>query len=362
MRTTLLLIGAVVAASLTRLTAGTVSLLPAEVTALRALIATNPAAAKESDAEHRWADKALAATPNPIQTVLTEGHLDNDPKKVRTVASLADMGKMEALGWTWAATGEARYAQKAREFILAWAQVNRPNGDAIDETQFESLITVYDLLRDTDTFSAADRQAVDAWLREKATVLWKDRRGLDANWYSHRLKIVGLIGWTIHDQTLIDEAVKGYHHQINANLKADGASTDFYRRDALHYHIYDIEPLLTLARTAERNDVHLFAERGTNGATLQSGVDFVIPFANGTKTHVEFVNSTVSFDRKRAANGQGEYAPHPWKAHSAIRMFSLAAWFRPEYGTMVAELSGRPGDAFVNWQMVLNAVSRPAGR
>ncbi len=66
--------------------------------------------------------------------------------------------------------------------------------------------------------------------------------------------------------------------------------------------------------------------------------------------------SKVSFDLKRAKNGQGEYSPHPWKPRESIRMFSDAAWFRPEYGVLAAKLAGQPGETFFNWQMVLNAV------
>lgn len=340
------------------LRAGTVSLEPDEILQLRALVTMNSAAAKQFSAIQHSATAALAATPNPIEKVVTEGHLDEDPLKTRTEASLADMGKIESLLWAWAVTGDARYSGKAREFILAWAKVNRPDGDAINETQFEPLIVAYDLLR--GTFSETERRTVDDWLREKANVLWKDKRGLTENWFSHRLKIVGLTGWTIGDETLIAEAVSGFHRQINDNFKPDGASTDFYKRDALHYHLYDVEPLLTLARAAERNGEKFFDYKATNGATLEGGVDFVVPFANGTKTHMEFVNSTVPFDRKRAQNGQGEYAPHNWKPRGAVTVFSQAAWFRPEYGAIAAGLAGQPGETFFNWQMVINAVSRHA--
>jgi hypothetical protein len=336
--------------------AGTVSLEPDEIAQLRSLIATNPAAARQFSPIRRTALAALADTPDPIVKVVTEGHLDKDPLKIRTMASLADMGKIKSLAWSWAVTGDVRYAGKAREFILAWARVNQPDGDAINETQFEPLIVAYDLLR--GTFSETERRTIDDWLRRKANVLWDDHRGLTENWYSHRLKIVGLIGWTMGDQALIAETVSGFHRQINRNFKPDGASTDFYLRDALHYHLYDVEPLLVLSRAAERNGEDFFDFAATNGATLHSGVDFVVPFATGEKTHVEFVHSKVKFDLKRAQNGQGEYQPHAWRPADAIGMLSDAAWFRPEYGILAARLDRHPDEPFFNWQMVLNAVTR----
>jgi hypothetical protein len=334
--------------------AGTVSLQPVEIDQLRTLIATNAAAAKQFSEIQKMAAQALNATPNPIEKVTTEGRLDKDPAKIRTFASLVDLDKTAALGWAWAMTNDARYAVKAREFMLAWAKVNRPDGDAINETRFEPLIVAYDLLR--PTFAESDRQTMDDWLRNKANVLWNDHRGLTENWFSHRLKIVGLIGWTIGDPDLIARTVEGFHRQINRNFKPDGASTDFYKRDAFHYHLYDVEPLLTLARAAERNGEQFFDYAGTNGATLGGGVAFVVPYATGEKTHEEFVHSHVPFDLKRAQNGQGEYQPHLWKPREAVAMFSQAAWFRPEYGTLAAKLDGHANEIFFNWQMVLNAV------
>ena len=337
---------------------GTVSLEPGEILELRQLVATNGEAKEHFASVRRLADAALAASPDPIERIVSEGHLDSDPQKVRTGVSLGDMEKIEMLAWAWAVTDDARYASKAREFMLAWAAVNRSDGDAINETRFDPLIVSYDLLR--GTFAEADRRRVDEWLRNKALTLWNSRRGLTENWFSHRLKIVGLTGWTLGDAELIKDAVDGFHRQINRNFKPDGASTDFYLRDALHYHTYDMEPLLTLARTAERNGRDFFEYAAANGATLKSGVDFVIPFATGAKTHMEFVRSKVAFDRKRAQNGQGEYAPHPWKPQAAITMFTEAAWFLPEYGVLAAGLAGHPGERFFNWQMVVNGVSHHA--
>jgi hypothetical protein len=358
MKKLIAILGALSSGILLQVQGGPVSLEPGEIMDLRQLVLTNAAAAKQFSAVSRRADAALGVTPNPIATIVSEGHLDSDPQKVRTLAALGDMEKIEALAWAWAGTGGEPYAAKAREFILAWADVNRSDGDAINETKIEQLIVGYDLLR--DTFSAEDRHRVDGWLNTRAAVLWNSKRGLTENWYSHRLKIVGLIGWTTGDPTLIAEVVRGFHRQINLNFKPDGASTDFYKRDALHYHLYDVEPLLTLARTAERAGQDFFDYAATNGATLHSGVAFVVPFANGTQTHLEFAKSTVPFDGKRARNGEREYAPHPWNPRTSVEMFSAAAWFQPEYGTLAATLAGHPGDDFFNWQMVINRVSQHA--
>lgn len=64
---------------------------------------------------------------------------------------------------------------------------------------------------------------------------------------------MGLIGFVLHDEPLIDRTVAAYKEQIDHNLLPDGSSYDFHERDALHYHIYDITPLLTLAIAARNS-------------------------------------------------------------------------------------------------------------
>lgn len=335
--------------------AGPVSLNSAEILRLQNLVSNDTTAAKLFFQIRTNADAALPAKANPVETVVSEGHLETDPEKIRTTAALADMNKIESIAWAWAATGGARYSDKAHEFILAWARVNHSDGNPINETKFQPLIIAYDLLR--DTFPEAERTTVDQWLQLKAERLWKSTKGRTGNWQSHRLKIVGLIGLTVNDPALWKFASDGYRKQIGMNIAPDGASDDFKKRDALHYHLYSVEPLLTLALAGERHGEKLLAYTATNGASLKKAVDFVIPFAEGAKTHVEFANTTVAFDRQRAASGETEYQPHPWNSNTAIEMFSEAAEFDSSYAKLVAKISGETNRVLLNWRMVINAAS-----
>jgi hypothetical protein len=338
------------------LRAGPVSLESSEVLQLRGLISTNAAAAEQFAILHKTADKALGTKPDPIENVISEGHLQKDPLKIRSRASMADRNKIYALAWAWTVTDDAKYSAKAREYILAWAKVNKADGNAINETQFEPVIVAYDLLR--SGFTKADQQLVDVWLQSKANALWaKYRNGGKGNWVSHGLKITGLVALALGNEPLTKEVLNGFRRQIAADLEADGASTDFHVRDAMHYHLTSIEPLLTLARAGERHGEHLFDYRGQNGASLHNAVDFVVPFADGSKTHMEFVNSKSSFDRERANNGEKEYQPHSWDPKASIEMLGKASWFRPEYGKLAAKLAGKPNQDFINWDMVVNFVS-----
>ncbi len=309
----------------------------------------------------READKALADAPKPIEKIQTEGKLAKDPAKIKTEESLADMHKLEVLGYAYAVDGDAKYAAKAREFILAWAKVNRSAGDPIDDTNLEPLLTAYDLAR--ATFSPAERQTVETYLRGvgQAEIESGQKKHDNAhnNWHSHRLKIVGLIALLLHDKAAIDQTVALYKDQIDHNVHPDGSTYDFYERDALHYHMYDIEPLLTLAIAARNSGVDLYGYQSREGASLAKAVGFLLPFAQGTKTHAEFVNSKVGFDKRRADAGQKEYeAGASFEPRSAVMVLSLAQQFQPSLLEAIQKLLRKASQKYPNWQIVLNEARR----
>lgn len=151
---------------------GRISLSAPQRTVLARLVQTDPDARALFAGLEKTALNALADAPNPIKTIQTEGKLDRDPVKIRTRQSLQDMAKLEALGWT-ASVDEAdgvplsgdAHAIKAKQFILAWASVNQPTGDPIDETNLGRLFVAYDLTR--PAFSPQEQQTVDHWLRRR---------------------------------------------------------------------------------------------------------------------------------------------------------------------------------------------------
>jgi hypothetical protein len=335
--------------------AGKVTLEPREVRALRDLVAQDKRAAARFAEIKRLADDALDDRPNPIRLLVSEGRLPTDPERIRSRQSLEDVRKIDALAWTWAVTDDERYAKKARQIILAWADLNHSDGNPINETGLEPLVEAYDLLR--PAYPAAEREFIDEWLRERALKTWENPRVRRENWQSHRLKMVGLIGATIEDPALWRIADRAFREQIRENFSANGESVDFRRRDALHYHLYAVHPLLVLACVGERRGERLFAYAAPNGASLERAVEFMRPFSTGEKKHVEFAKSEVQFDKSRAAAGDSEYGERVWNPKAAVRTYSEAACVKPAYADMAASIAGTPGNPYVDWRAVVNAAA-----
>ncbi len=320
----------------------------------------------ESDAEakgcfqkiKRQADEALKDEASPIKKIQTEGKLDGDPSKARTRESLGDMRKISSLAWAFAVEGEKSYRDKALEFILSWARENKPTGDPIDETNLDDVFVAYDLLK--KDCPDKDRKTIEDWLRRVADAEVKSfRKGGYNNWNSHRVKIVGMIGWCLRDRRMIGWTVDAYKEQISHNLKPDGSSIDFHDRDALHYHTYDVEPLLAVAICGRLNGTDLYHYKSSSGASLGKGVEFLVPYATGEKTHAEFVHTKAAFDRERAKNGQGDYTPgHLWSPGGAGGVFELNSFFDKEGSLKMLRTIGKKFKSYPSWQTVVIDVQR----
>lgn len=338
-----------------------VSLDKAEIGKLKKLCATEASAKARFTELQKAADAALADTPNPIDTIHTEGRLQGDPKKAASWESFKDMRKMYALALIYRTSGDKKYLSKAVEFLAAWSQKNVPNGDPIDDTNLDPAVEAYDLIKaDID---AENNKLITAWLAQTAQMeINKMKVGRETsynNWHSHRLKEVGEIGFAINNKKYIDFAVDGIKTQIGKNLLPDGSSIDFKLRDALHYHTYDLEPLTKLAIIIKRaTGVDYYNYESPEQTSIKKSTDWLVPFVSGVKTHGEFVNSTVAFDKKRAANGEKGYiAGTLFEPRNGIGALLLAEYFFPDAINLIQKVKGTQ-ENYPDWQLVLNKVKR----
>ena len=285
------------------------------------------------DSVKKVADLALREEPNPIDTIRTEGLLAGNPKKTATQLALRDMNKLYALALVYRVSSDKKYLEHAAGFLLAWARINHGRGDPIDDTNLDRAIEAYDMLKAQLPKTASD--TIQAWLRETAMAelsgryYHPDRPGFYNNWHSHRLKIVGEIAYAIGDTALQGYTIRELKTQLEKNLNPDGSSIDFVSRDALHYHVYDLEPLLKLAIVLSRaTRIDFYNYPSPTGSSIKRSVDWLLPYVNGQKTHAEFVNSTVDFDRKRAQNNESAYkAGTLFEPKNGIPTLVLAMYF-----------------------------------
>lgn len=315
-----------------------VSFTKPEISRLKKLIKTDAEAISKFGKLKKIADESLQDVPLPADTIFSEGILAGNPKKVKTQASLRDIPKTYALAMTYALSGGEAYRDKAIAFLYAWATVNKPQGNPINDTKLDGLIQAYDLIQ--AEFPATEKKTFENWLRALAQ-REQNRKPVTNNWNSHRLKVLGLVAYTIGDTALQHYTTTELEKHIARNLYADGSGYDFIERDALHYHVYTLEPLLKLAIVMKRaggKDYYNYVS--SSGSSIQKSVAFLVPFVAGAQTHPEFVNSKVKFDQARAKNNEPGYQAGKLfsPAHGATTL-SLASYFDPKVLAPVNKLA-----------------------
>jgi hypothetical protein len=334
-----------------------------EVRQLKYLSHTDAHVRRMVDSLQVIADAALEDEPNPIDTLRTEGLLQGDPRKTATREALKDVQKMYALAVTYEVTRQREYLDKASVFLIAWADSNFSRGDPIDDTNLDPAIEAYDLFK--GRLVPGERKRIGRWFSRVADAeihaRYNDSNRATAhnNWNAHRLKIVGEIGFAIGDKGLQQYAIAGIKAHIGRNLLPDGRSEDFISRDALHYHLYDLEPLLKLAIVLKRaTGVNYYTYVSPSGSSLQKSVEWMRPYLDGRQTHGEFVNSTVKFDKRRAQNGEAAYkAGTLFEPRSAVPTLVLAAYFDNKLMALARRLL-RSDERYPTWQAVLDGLTR----
>jgi hypothetical protein len=333
-----------------------------EISNLKQIVIKDSSAKKFYSSIKRTADNALTQTPNPIDTVVSEGHLATDPKKIRTVQSLKDIDKIYSLVIAYVIDGNKGYLQKAGEYISEWAMVNQPQGNPINDTKFEDLLFAYDLVK--NELSKDQKNAINSWLEKMAnaeikTALPKTKKTSYNNWNSHRLKTIGLIAYLLNNDTYKAYINVELPAQVEKNLLPDGSGIDFHERDALHYHVYTLEPLISLSTVLKRaTGKDFYHYTSPSGASIKKSIDFLIPFVTGEKTHGEYVNSTVAFDKKRADNKEpGFQIGAPFKQTAGLGVLVQASYFEPSCMEVVKKVMNTSA-TYPTWEAVINAARR----
>ena len=339
------------------------SLNQSELKKLKLIIKTDLSAQKAFSLLENQAKITLKQEPQPIDIIVSEGHLITDPKKVKTIKALADLNKIYALAYTYKITNNKDYLAKCLQYITAWATVNQAIANPINNTKLDPLFEAYDLIK--EEVNAADKAVIEKWFRKIAVVEIAERqvaakkKSAYNNWNSHKIKIVANIAYLLNDKQYMLFVDTNLKKQIAMNLYADGSGADFIERDALHYHYYTIEPLLVTATIIKRaQGFNFYSYLSDSGSSIQKSVEFLAPYATGEKTHAEFVNSKVAFDRKRAQNNEPDYITGAnFNPKKAIDVFISATYFNPEYMTIVNKLAENT-TKYANWHCVIIAAKK----
>ncbi|RZJ06186.1 MAG: alginate lyase [Brevundimonas sp.] len=307
------------------------------------------------------AEAALTRTPGPLPVVHTEGTLPGQGIRDISLVARRDLPTMLDFALAYRLTGERRYLDATDRFLRAWADTYIVSLNPIDETNFDAMILAYDLTE--PDLSAGTREAMDGFLRALATGYLDEMDGAPkhfyTNWQSHRIKIAALASFQLGDARLIARTFEDYQKHVAGNVLADGTVFDFHERDAIHYVLYNVDPMMVAGLAAQAHGLDWFDWKNGSGTGVSSVIDWLKPFVEGTQTHQEFVHSRISFDAERRAAGQTEYGG-PWRPERAVNTLALASLLDGRYSPLLDSLLTTTDRRPAAW-VTLYREARPPG-
>lgn len=303
-----------------------------EIRNLKEIISKNNTVKLMYDSVYYTAEQALKRNPQPVEVIKYEGLLENNPARIKTTESLKDADAVVSLIYAGYGKKDSRFGLKVKDFVLAWAEIYKPNGNPINENKLNAFFWGYFLFR--KQFTKKEREKTENWLLEIAEKEMNNKNVPNNNWEAKRLKITGTIGCILNNEKLKNHSYEGFKKYINTAYFADGTSNDLETRDALHYHISGLTPCISafinLSKFDRRFD--LFEYESETGSSVKKSVEYVVPFATGEKQRKEWTNSKVKLDRERAAAGFAEYQPGKlYEPENAYQMFEWACYYKPEW-------------------------------
>lgn len=289
------------------------------------------------------ADAGLARELHVRAVVHTQGLLPHEQARDASVLAQEDWRQALTQALAWCLTGHSAYEAKAAAYIEAWMADYSPSFNPIDEADLTDLLFGFDFVQTRLPPSTVEKARLLG--RQLATGYLGERRvgdpstGLN-NWQSHRIKLATAGAYLSGDVDLIAGARAGFVAHASRNVGMDGRTYDFGQRDAMHYVVYDLEPLLMAASMAAAHGDDWYGLPSLQGR-LAAALRWLEPYAAGDEQHEEFVHSTVHFDARRAAAHVEGYSGL-WQRKEASNLYWIASRLDSRFERIADALDAPP--------------------
>lgn len=250
------------------------------------------------------------ATPNGLPYVRRDG--ETNPQE-RTIPDHANISKLEgavhAVALGYYLTGKEEYAARATLLLRTWfldpatrmnpnlnyaqAVLGVNNGRGIGLIEMRDLPRVLDaitLLSGSSSFTPADADGLHKWFSTYLDWLQNSPNGRDeaaaknnhGSWYDQQLVGIALF---LNDKELAHKvADSAKTKRIALQIKPDGSQPlELARTKSFSYSVFNLTALMRLADEARFAGVDLWTYRASDGASIRAALDYLLPYAEGSK-------------------------------------------------------------------------------
>jgi hypothetical protein len=264
------------------------------------------------------------------------------------------VGSVETLGLARVLTGREIYAAKAAAFVRTWfldpATRMRPhlnfaqqvpgkadgNPSGIIETTNLILLTdAARLLEGSAAWTDEIRSGLKGWFLDYCDWLMTSPAGRAESratnnhgiWYDAQLATFA--AYAGREETALRVLREVLPRRISSQIEPDGRMPrELVRTRSLHYSLYNLAALITLARLGENREVDLWQARTAEGRGIRAAIDFVYPYLQQEK---EWPYPQIVVEQK------------PWFARylaAAERRYRTGRW-QKTVQSLLSEVPGR---------------------
>ncbi len=223
----------------------------------------------------------------------------------------AMLKSLNTLNLAYVYSEDTKYLNKAKEIVHTWfvnpATKMNPNVDygkaipgkadgtnfaVIDWTDIGKVVTTVQLINQNKLWNQADKSAMDKWFNDYYIWLTTSEFGLledtrsnnhGTNYDYQAIGLMIYLGKTLAAKAKIEAAKTT---RVAAQIAADGSQPlELARTKSVNYTVNNLWALARIADLASRHiNVDLWSYRSEEGASLQKGFEFVVPYMTGEKT------------------------------------------------------------------------------
>jgi hypothetical protein len=250
------------------------------------------------------------STPDHLPYVRHDGERNPEINKIPDHTDIFDMEKaVHALALGYEFTGREEYASRATLLIRAWfldpetqmlptmeyaqgvrgKSTGRPEG-VLEARGLPEVADAIAMLQGSPSWTAADQKGIQAWFAQYYHWLRtgdlaqgeQNARNNHGSWYDAQAVGIALfLGKTEDARAILNDAKQ---RRIAAQIQPDGREPlELARTKSFSYSIFDLDALIQLADYGDRIGVDLWHYRAPNGASIQTALEYLLPFALGEK-------------------------------------------------------------------------------
>jgi len=238
-----------------------------------------------------YADSALSQKHHALADFSVPGfYVDPDGHRNNSKSLQTDSFNAYALALAYALSGKRKYAKKARYFLQAWSSTNtaysQADGPLVMAYSGPGLVIAAQLLKDTGQLSGKELQRMESWVGEVYRVACNEIRNRKNNWADWGRYGSVLSAAFLEDTNEMAENIRLIQSDLHHKIASDGHMPEEVRRQdrGLWYTYFSLAPITAACWVIQQTDGTDLLRGQTTGATLQSGIDYLLRFVKNPES------------------------------------------------------------------------------